>query len=139
MSAEENKAMVRRIIEEAINKGNLAVVDELIAPSYVLHNPVMELKGPEGFRQYITTVRTAFPDYHFAIDDIVAEGDKVALRFTFTGTHKGNLPDIAPTGKQVTQIEALFYRFAGGKLLEAWQYSNLLALYQQLGISPPGQ
>lgn len=136
MSVEENKAISRRTVEDVLNRGDFTVFDESVASNYVFHGVIMELNGPEAFKQYLSAVRNAFPDAYVTIDDIVAEGDNVALRFTFTGTHEGNLSDIAPTGKQVTQIEAIFYRFAGGKVVEAWQYANLLAFYQQLGISP---
>ena len=138
MSTEENKAKQRRVWEEVFNKGDLSVADELIATNYVYHGPMgMEYKGPEGFKQMVTMTRTAFPDLHVTIDDMVAEGDKVVSRYTMTGTHKGEYMGIAPTGKQVTMTAANFYRFEGGKEVEDLPYSDSLALYQQLGVSPP--
>jgi len=139
MSTEENKAASRRIIEEAWNKGNLAVVDELIASNYVAHGfAEAEFNGTDGFRKLVSMYRIAFPDLHVAIDDMVAEGDMVAVRYTLGGTHKGDLMGIAPTGKQVTMTGAVFSRFAGGKEVEALGFVNMLTMYQQLGISPPG-
>ncbi len=138
MSTEENKAIIRRIIEEAFNKGNLAVVDDLMATNYVFHGPSgQEVKGPEGFKQMITMYRTAFPDLHLTIDDMVAEGDKVAFRFIFQGTHKGDLMGIAPTGKQVTVTVTVISRFVGGKEVEAWENADSLGMMQQMGVVPP--
>ena len=138
MSTEENKAILRRNCEEAFNKGNLAVADETIAPNYVYHGPGgMEYKGPEGFKQFVTMFRTAFPDFHLTVEDMVAEGDKVAHRLTTRGTHKGELMGIAATGKQVTTTAITISRFAGGKEVEAWSSLDMLGVMQQLGVAPP--
>ena len=139
MSVEGNKATIRRAVEEAWNKGNLAVADELIAPDYVYHGPLGEFKGPEGFKQSVTMTRTALPDFHMKIDDMVGEGDTLAVRVTWRGTFKGKFGDIEPTGKQISMTSAYFYRFEGGKEVEALPFMDMLAFYQQLGISPPGQ
>ena len=137
MSTEENKAMVHRIIEEVVNKGDLAVVDEVMASNYVYHFPGMEFKGPEGFKQFITMFRTAFPDLHVATDKMIAEGDIVAARFTVTGTFKSEVIGIPPTGKQMTITEAIFIRFEGGKEVEATPTIDRLDMFQQLGVIPP--
>ena len=138
MSTEENKAMIRRIYEEAFNKGDLAVADELMATNYVFHGPGgMEFKGPEGFKQFVTMMRTAFPDLHVAIDDLVAEGDRVVHRVTVRGTHKGEMMGIAPTGKQVTITAITISRFAGGKEVESWPSLDQLGMLQQMGVVPP--
>ena len=135
MSTEENKAMLRRNCEEAFNKGDLAVVDEIIANNYVYHGSGgQEFKGPEGFKQFVTMLRTAFPDLHLTVEDMVAEGDKVAHRLTLRGTHKGDLMGIAPTGKQVTTTAITISRFVGGKEVEAWSSMDML---QQMGVAPP--
>ena len=138
MSTEKNKAIMRRIVEEAFNKGNLAVVDECTAAGYVLHT-TPETKGPEGFKQMVTMLRTAFPDMHQTIEDMVAEGDKVAHSVTWRGTFKGEYMGIAPTGKKFTVALAGFTRFAGGKQVEGWIYADALTFYQQLGIPIPAQ
>jgi steroid delta-isomerase-like uncharacterized protein len=138
MSTEENKAMVRRIFEEVFNKGNLSVVDEIMANDYVFHmGQGMDVKGPDGFKQFATMFRTAFPDLHITIDDMVAEGDRVATRETMRGTHKGDFMGIRPTGKQCTTTGMVIIRFAGGKEVEAFGIVDMLAMYQQLGIVPP--
>ena len=108
MSVEENKAMVRSVIEEAINKGNLAVIDDIMAPNYVYHFPGMEIKGPGGFRQFATMMRNAFPDINVSIDDCVGEGNLVASRLTLRGTLKGEFMGMAPTGKSMVFQEAVF-------------------------------
>ncbi|HEY41265.1 MAG TPA: ester cyclase [Dehalococcoidia bacterium] len=140
MSVEENKAILRhKHVEELFNKGNLAVADEIISPDYVYHRAAGEVKGPEGVKQMVTTLRTAFPDVHFTIEDIVAEGENVAVRYTWTGIHRGEYMGIAPTGKQINMPMAGFYRFVGGKEVEVVTYSDMLNFFQQLGVSPPGQ
>jgi len=140
MSVEQNKAASSRIIEEAWNKGNLAVADELIASNYVVRGfGEGDFNGPDGFKQIVTMYRTAFPDIHVTIEDTIAEGDRLAVRYTLRGTHKGDLMGIAPTGKQVTMTGAVFVRFAGGKQVEALGFADTLVMFQQLGVSPPGQ
>ena len=138
MSTEENKAMVHRVIEEAVNKGNLEVVDAIMAPDYVYHFPGMEIKGPEGFKQFVTMMRTAFPDIHVTIDDCVGEGDLVAARLTLQGTLTGAFLGQAPTGRKLFFKEAVFVYFKGGKEVEAWPYADTHDMFTQLGISPPG-
>jgi len=129
--------MLRRNCEEVLSKGNLAVVDELQATNYVYHGSGgQEFKGPEGFKQLVTMLRTAFPDLHVTVEDMVAEGDKVAHRLTLRGTHKGDFMGIAPTGKQVTFAAIVISRFAGGKEVEAWANLDQLGMMQQLGVVP---
>ena len=137
MSAKDNKEIVRRTVEEAINKGKLDVVDEAMDTSYVYHVPDNEVIGPDGFKLYVSMMRAALPDLHMNIDAMVAEGDMVASRFTITGTHHGHFMGIAPTGKLVTISEAVFIRFENGKEVEAWPYTDTLSIYQQLGVSNP--
>jgi steroid delta-isomerase-like uncharacterized protein len=139
MSTEENKAKARRIIEEAVNKGNLAVVDEILAPNYVYHRALGDVKGPEGLKQFFTMLRAAFPDLNATIEDMVAEGDMVAYRFTLTGTFTGEMMGMPPTGKSMAYPEAHFLRFENGKEVEEFPYADSLILYQQLGISPAGK
>jgi len=137
MSVAENKAMVRSVIEEAINKGNLAVIDEIMAPNYVYHFPGMEIKGPEGFRQFATMMRTAFPDLNVSIDECIGEGNLVASRLIVRGTLKGEFMGQAPTGKKLEFPEAVFVLFEGGKEVEAWPYADTQSMFQQLGLKPP--
>lgn len=138
MSVEDNKTQQRRIYEEVINKGNLAIIPELIAPEYVFHNPLgLEAKGPEGFKQMVTMMRTAFPDIHCTIDDMVGEGDKTATRATLTCTFKGEMMGIPPTGRKVSISGFLFAKWKNSKEVEAWESLDTLSFYQQLGITPP--
>jgi len=104
MSAEENKTILHRMIVEAWNKGNLAVVDELVAANYEGHDPSWPeiVRGPEGFKQWVGAVRTLFPDFQITVEEVIAEGDKVAARISMRGTHRGAIPGFPPpTGKQV--------------------------------------
>jgi predicted ester cyclase len=135
MSTEENKAVDRRIVDEIWNKKNLALVDELVDANFIQHavgGP--DLKGPEGFKQFVTMNITAFPDFHITIEDMIAEGDKVVSRVTARGTHKGNFMDLAPTGKQMAMAGIVITRFTGGKMVESWLVNDALGGMQQLGI-----
>lgn len=136
MSVEENKANDRRAIEEGWNQGNTAVFDELLAANYVGHDPSGPIHGPEGFKQFYATYRTAFPDTHLVIEDQIAEGDEVTTRWTATGTHQGPLMGIPPTGKHVTVTGITIARFADGKEVESWFNWDALGMLQQLGVVP---
>jgi steroid delta-isomerase-like uncharacterized protein len=137
MSTEESKALVRRIIEEAWNKGNLAVIDELLSPDYVHHNlPPGMPNDREGYKQMVRMHRTAFPDFHLSIEDMIAEGDKVALRFNWSGTHKGEFMGAAPTGNKVIVTAMCMHRIEGGKEVEQWAEVDSVGLMQQLGAVP---
>ena len=138
MSTQENKALARRVLEEMFNKGNLNLADEVFAPDYVDHDPAMpeDIRGPEGFKEYVSIFRTAFPDIHLEIEDQVAEGDKVVTRWTGTGTHEGDLMGIAPTGNKVTLPGMEIVRISGGKLAEGWEGYDSMVLMEQLGVMP---
>jgi steroid delta-isomerase-like uncharacterized protein len=136
MSAEENKAQFRRVLD-IINSGDLDKADEVIASNYVYRSPGSpEMRGLEGFKQLISMYRAAFPDMTMVIDDILAEGDKVAARWTATGTHRGELMGIPPTGKRVTGSGLIISRFAGGKVVEDNEVIDMLGMMQQLGVVP---
>lgn len=139
MSA-QNKAIVRRYLEEIWNKGNLALVNELFTADCVDHDPSnppgFPPPGPEGIKQLVTFYRSAFPDVYFTIQEEIAEGDKVATRWTARGTHKGQLMNIATTGKTVTSSGISISRIAGGKIAEVWVARDALGLMQQLGALP---
>src|SRR5260221_2779978 len=142
MSIEENKAAERRFYEEVWHKHHLGYVDELVAPEVVEHNPAVPGQGPglEGFRQMIAMALSAFPDVQITIEDLVAEGDKVVVRWMGRGTHRGEFMGIPPTNKQVTPAGIDIWRYEGGKRVESWRQWDLLGLMQQLGVVPtPGQ
>lgn len=141
MSVEENKAIGRRAFEEIWNQGNLAAIDELYDANQVSHGLGMDVPpGTAGLKQFVSIYRTAYPDTHFTIEDQVAEGDKVVTRWSATGTHLGQLMDIAPTGKRVTVTGIAINRIVGGKIVETWNNFDALGQLQQLGVVPaPGQ
>jgi len=140
MSVEENKENIRRHVDEIWHKGNMEVVNELIAPNYVLRNPEGgDITGPDGFKQMGLTQRNAMPDIHFTIDNMIGEGDYVAVQYTSTGTFTGKAGNIEPTGKKMNQTQAIIYRFENGKQVETWVYRDMLSLSRQLGIPIPSQ
>jgi len=137
MSTEENKALVRREYELGVNTKNFTVRDEVLASNFVAHFPGHEpLQGIDAFRQFTSAFFTAFPDLETTIEDLIAEGDKVAVRQTWRGTHTSDFLHIPPTGKQVTFTSIEVYRVAGGKLAEEWVELDMFGLLQQLGAMP---
>lgn len=139
MSVEQNKATLRRIYDELWNKGNLSVVPELISPDYLYRTPERDVKGPDGFSQMIRLWRTAFPDLSYTVDEVVGEGDKLAVRVSGRGTFKSKLLDYEPTGREVTWTQAIFYRYVDGKCIGAMPFWDSLTFYRQAGIAPPGE
>jgi len=137
-SEEENKAHYRRTFEEVFNQGNLALVDELVAPDFLDHEvpPGMNNRGPDSTRQLVTMLRTAFPDLHFTIEDLVAEGDTVAGRVTMSGTHLSPFQGIPPTGRSFQQAQMYFVRFRDGKAIEHRAVRDELGMMRQLGVLP---
>jgi len=131
--SEQNKLLLRRMVEELWNKKNPAVIDELYAENYVGHTPDGMLQGRAGARQHFSTYIAAFPDCKITIDDILAETDKVLLRWTATGTHRGELAGIAPTGNRVNVPGNLTVRISGGKIVEDYNLWDTLKLAQQIG------
>jgi predicted ester cyclase len=139
MSVEQNKNAIRKTMEEIWNKGNLDLIPELFTTDYVSHSQLgADTKGHEGFRQMVTSTRAAFPDYHCAIENLVAEGDKVVCFFTQTGTNTGTFGGIAPTGKKWTSKAMFITTMKDGKSADTWAISNPLVAYSQLGMAPPG-
>ena len=136
--SEENKTVVRRIIEDFWNKGDLAVANKCYADEFVYHTTSVpeEPKGPRGMMKYAIAVRAACAGCHLAIEDMIAEGDKVITRWTFTGTSRGAWLGIAPTGKPVTFTGISIVRFESGKCVEEWVNADDLGLLQQLGAAP---
>jgi steroid delta-isomerase-like uncharacterized protein len=137
MSTDNNKALVRRYVEEVLNQRNLAVVDELFASSFVDHDSSMpEAKGPAGIKQLAAMVHASFPDLHFKIEDMIAEGDKVVYRYSVSGTHQKDFMGIAATGKQISFTGIHIYRVDDSKLQEEWENWDTLGLMRQLGVIP---
>ena len=140
MSAEENKALVRRVFEEGWNAGKLDLFDEVNAPDYVLHDPSVpeDVVGIDGIKGFASTFLRAFPDLHFAIEDQIAEGEKVVTRWTSSATHRGELMGIAPTGNRTEVSGVTVSRISGGKLAEDWNNWDTLGLMRQIGAIPSG-
>lgn len=139
MSTEANKTIVMQLYEEVFNKGDLDLADKLIAPNVVNHDPQLPPGvpgGPQGLKAVVTMLRSAFPDDHHTIEDLIAEGDKVVVRLTHSGTHRGSFLGLPPTGKHISQTSIHIFRFADSKLVEAWANRDDLGLMQQLGTVP---
>jgi steroid delta-isomerase-like uncharacterized protein len=135
VSAEENKALFRRAYEELWNRGNLSVADELIAPDFVNHSASAgSNRGPESMRASVTWAREAFPDLRFEIEELVAEGDIVAGRLSMSGTHRGPLMGMPPTGRSVRANHMHFVRVRDGKAVEHWGARDDLGMMRQLGF-----
>ena len=143
MSTEANKAIIRRFFEEVFEQGNLAVLDEIVAPNHVESGPNAPPgipSGPEGTKMVISAYRNAFPDLHFTIDEQIAEGNTVVTRWTAQGTHKGELAGLPPTGKPATVVGMGVDRVENGKIVESWGLFDQFDMLQQLGVIPaPGQ
>jgi len=135
MSAELNKAIVRRLFEE-IMRGKLAVADELIVEDYTQHSVFGIPNGREAFKQFFMAFGEAVPDAHFDIEDVIAEGDKVVIRLTVSGTQTGALQDIPPTGKKFAMKGIDIFRVVDGKIVEHWDAVDQLGMLQQLGVIP---
>jgi steroid delta-isomerase-like uncharacterized protein len=136
MSIEENKAVVRRFYEEW-NKQNLSVVEELVAPHWVCHGTgAFPDYDRAGGKHFLTALWTAFPDARIAVEDLIAEGDKVVSRLTIRGTHRGEYMGIPPTGKQASLTGIEIDRIEDGKFVESWPSRDDLGFLQQLGAIP---
>ena len=138
MSTEEKEAIIRRWSDEVWSKGNLAAMDELFATDFVFNYPAPGVApNREGYKQTVTMFVAPFADIHGTIEDTVAEGDKVVVRWTWHCTHKGDFMGIAATGKAVTITGICILRIVGGKIVEEWGEMDNLGMMQQLGAVPP--
>ena len=136
--SEANKHLVRRVIEEIWTGGNLDLIDELYTEGFQCHfEPGPDWCGRDGVRECVTRVRTTFPDYQERIDELIAEGDRVAFRMTASGVNTGPTPDGGPaTGKPMSTLVILIYRIADGRVAEQWEVANLAGILRQLGLPP---
>ena len=134
---EANKTLFRRYFDEGTNQGNMDVVGELFAEDYKHHDPANPdvIVGNEGVRRHIATLRGAFPDIKFEIDDMVAEGDKVVIRWTANVTHTGDYFGIPPTGKTATITGMNTWQVVDGKAVEGWVNRDDVGLMRQLGLA----
>lgn len=135
MSAEENKAIVRRYLEEAWIKGNLNILDELMAPNYARYLPGQTAPlDREGQKHRIAAFRAAMPDLEFLIEDLFAGGDRVGFRVKIRGTHQGTFLGVAPTGRQLTVTAIDIARLEDGKIVDHWGEMDMAGLMRQLGL-----
>jgi steroid delta-isomerase-like uncharacterized protein len=135
-----NKETLRRFCDAA-NTGDAELVsktiDEVVEPDALMRTPMPTDKtGAELLKEVFTTLLRAYPDLHITVEDLIEEGDKVVMRDTVTGTHRGDLMGIAPTGKSVTYNEIFIARFAGGRIAETWGVVDVLSQMRQLGVIP---
>ena len=136
MSTEANKALVRRHIEEAFNRQNLAALDETLADAYIDHtNPPGWPPGREGHRQILALYHAAFSGFHYEVEHEVAEGNMVVVRGTYTGTHMGAFFDIAPTGVAITTTGTHLWRIDNDRIVEHWCNNDDLGVMRQLGVA----
>ena len=144
MSTEsENKEVVRRYYEEAFNEGRTDLLEELIADDVVNHDPVSdesltpaEARGFDGFVRHVEIAREAFPDATVTIKDMIAEGDRVCVRFVFEGTHEGRFAGFEPTGNRVRGTNMVLMRLVEGKIVERWEESDSMELLSQIDALP---
>ena len=134
MSAEESKATMRRYFG-VFEQGNIDLLDELLAPDYVNYSPATpELPtGPEGVKEVVSMFHSAMPDLRVVVEDMIAEGDKVATRYALEGTHKGELFGATPTGRQLSIKSMTVERVSEGKIIEHWRVTDELDMMRQLG------
>ena len=131
---EQNKKAVEELFEACFNQGQHQVLDKLLSPDYV---GAQGEKGPEAFKRTVMGLKTAFPDIHYAVNDVVAEGDKVAVRWRWSGTHQGPFRTFAPTGKAMTNTGTAIFQLRDGKIVAASLETDRLGFLQQMDIVPP--
>ena len=134
--ATANKELVRRFYKEVYGDWNMALVDEVVSPRFTSHDwPEDGSTGPQAFRDYYAAIRFVVPDAHYEVDDLIAEGDRVVVRWRLLGTHQAEFQGIAPTGRAITLNGIAIYRVDDGKLMERWVVSDLHGVLQQIGAS----
>jgi predicted ester cyclase len=137
MTCEQNREKERRIVKEVINQGKMEALDECLTGDFVYHGPGgVEVRGIPGYKQFTAALRSAYPDIHVTIEDILAEGDLVATRTFCTFTFTGKAGPDNPSGRRVSMAGSILDRFKNGKIAETWEQYDRLDLYQQLGILP---
>jgi steroid delta-isomerase-like uncharacterized protein len=132
--SQQNESIVRRLMNEAWNEGNLETVDDCVAPQYTHEGPLDSVQGPQGLKEMITKYRTAFPDCNLKIDDMFSADDRVVVRFQYSGTHKAALEGLAPTGRHASGAGIDVHRVENGRIVETYSQWDALGLMQQLGV-----
>ena len=140
MSSEENVEIVRRLFDGAFSKGDLSVINELVAPDFIEHQNGSQDSGPEALRRIVAGLRRSFPDLTLRIDDLAAVGDQVWVRATGKGTDTGGVAGRPASGSSVKVDVMDLVRIPGGKIVEHWGVADRLGMLQQVGVLPlPGQ
>ena len=138
MDIDQNKQLIRRVVEECWNTGNAALADEFYSPDFVFHTEGdEEMRSPESIKQWLAAVRGAVPDLKYQIDGLHCDGDRVALRYTVRGTHEGPFQGLPPTGAKVEVTGHMVLRVNDGQVHEGWGYWDTLGLLITLGVVPP--
>jgi len=139
MTPAENKSVVNRFVEEVINQGRLEQADELVVADFVELDPLPgQQPGRDGLKEIIAQMRAAFPDIHWMLDEMVAEGEKVVSRFTWSGTHRGPFIGIPATGRSISVKGVVIDRIVEGKMVDSRILMDGLSMMQQLGALLPG-
>lgn len=138
--SEQNRALVRRFIDEVFNQGRLEVAEELLAPDYVHHDPATGERGSgiEGLEHMVGYYRQAFPDFHISLEDQMSTEDRVVERWTGRGTHQGPLRELPPTGRSISAQGISIHRIANGRIAETWTCFDSAAMLRQIGAIPEG-
>jgi predicted ester cyclase len=131
---QQNEAIVRRLIDEAWNRGNLSVVDDCIASDCIAAGPLDNVRGPQGMKNLITKYRSAFPDCRLEVLDMLSSGDLVVTRFRYSGTHLGQFDELKPTGRLASGEGITLDRIKDGRVIESRSQWDALGLMQQLGV-----
>jgi steroid delta-isomerase-like uncharacterized protein len=131
--SEQNKTLARRWFEDLFSRGDLAAANEILSAEFVDHLTHEDERGPEELKHYVSIYRSAFPDIQDTVEDIVAEGDKVVVRWKSSGTHQGEFMGVAPTGRHVTFTGMRLFRIADNKIVESWVNIDERGLQEQLG------
>ena len=136
---EELRPMVRRVYDEAYNKGNLEVLDELIAPKYLRHQPPMkDVKGLEAYKVFVSKVLAAYSNFNIKVEEVLSDGNKTVVRTVLSGRHTGKVPTLMapPTGKEIAMKGCTISTWEDGKIVEEWVYNDYIGLTFQFGVMP---
>lgn len=136
MSTDENKALALRFVEDVYNNGRIEMVDELVSEAFVRHGIGGTMHGRQIIKDRVESVRSGFPDFHIAVEDVLADGDKVVLRQRHTGTHLGEFADVPGTGRRMETTEISILRIEAGRIVEGWVNVDQLTMLRQIGALP---
>lgn len=135
LSPSPNKALIQRYYHEMWNAWNFAAADELLAADISFRGSLgAEMRGRAAFRDYMRQVQAAFPDFHNAIEQMIEEGDHIVVRLMYTGTHRGPIFGVPPTGKRISYAGAAFFRIAQNQIAQGWVLGDIMALFSQIGV-----